>query len=907
MLSKVRVGIFSELDSLAHSLVEKLLEKSCDVVIISSDVDKWRSGSLFTGNPGIAFIKATRDVTEKRFDYIVCLNQSSYIGRKSNYFSEKKIESAKTMFVFPYTLEKSLQVKTAFLMEKITKNRNLFAGILFVGDVIPKEEFFEKGNWLYDIFDGASRTRKFKIFENGQDLYPLISDTAAGQIIRSLFSLKAYGKTSAVIARPLDLRELHRIISKQDSKIKIVDKKKEAKPVLVTADEKIVIGEYVNTHIKSLAELYFLKKKKVVKDRIFAISKLSLKRSEKKTGQYKLKKVRSKVEISGDKLFRKNDRQIFVKIRASQKAWLGFLVVILVLLFMPQLMLAGGYASAVVAKKALDRGSVSITKSALDYSTSMALSANNFSTLFSKTPLLGSYYKRLGKTSYIFHKSLNVSKRTLLLYENLFIFWTRIFDDEKYSPSEYADGVYLELDFLYKELGFLQGELDNLPDAYKLTVNEIFENNDIANLRQKIYSTSEIVKQIPELLGEEEPKSYLVVLQNNLISRPTGGTIEAFALLTFSQGRLLDSKVYDISFADSKLKGYVEPPEGLDNVTSWYMRDASWDPEFPTSSEKTEWFLDKSIDVSVDGVISVDVEFIKEMLKENGPIVLANADVNHDNLYELVEESSDRAGYPMSDNSFFVDLLTHFLSKYLSQSYEGDNGTTRLISSLFDMKNAQLFLHNTKAQRAISDLGWDGAIKQGNCGNNCFSDIISIVIADVSKDKSLHSAKYSAKLFVSLEEGLVKKRLEVLFENEDEQGRSSKETTQLYIRVLADKDAGFGLVEVGGSEGKTTTTADVFGIRGHKEAGINLDLAPGDSKLLTFSWESGANYDFKKRGEYKLNWVKQAGVSEMPIEIEYNVDIARNFSLEPTTFLTKHGTVVYNSSLSRDFISRIFW
>jgi hypothetical protein len=896
-MSKVRVAIFSEPNSLAYSLTEKLLEKSCEVIIISSEVDKWREGSLFHGSSGVLFIKTTK-TADKNFDYIVCLNHLFFVEKRiKSAINLSQKSSAKTIFVLPYTLEKSSLTKALALKEKILANKNLFAGILFIGGVIPKKEFFGKGNWLFKLIDRASKTRKFAVSSSEQDLFLLSSDTVAQQITRGLFSLKAYGKTSAVIARPFDLRRLHRTISLLDAEIKIVDEKKETKRVTATADEKIVIGEHVNTKIERLASLYFHEKKKEVsKGKMFTIPKLS-----------NLARSITKVEKSSDKPFRKKDRQLYLKIKRSRKAVFGFLVVLLILFLMPQLMLTGSYISAMVAKKALDRGNVSITKRGLDYSASAAMSAYKYSSLFSKAPLVGSYFKKLGKNSNIFYKSLDVSKRTLLLYDELFMLWANMFNDDVYSPSDFADKIYLELDFLYKELGFLQGELDSLPDTYKGTIHEVVKDSNIADLRRKIYLSGEIVRQIPELLGSEKPKTYLVVLQNNLITRPTGGTIEAFALLTFSQGKLLDSKVYDVSFADSKLKGYVDPPEGLENVPSWYMRDANWDPDFPTSAEKIEWFLDKSLDISVDGVVAIDFEFI-EILKEKGRVSLeGSGSVDHGNIYEHVLANIKREDYPYAEKSFYADLLTAFLSGLTDTKSDKEIRILKLSLLLLKSKSAQIFLHNTKAQRAIYELGWDGAIKQENCGDNCFSDLVSVVVADVSKDKSPHYIKKSAKLFVSLEEGLIKKRLKLFFENNEGIDETGEENTQLYIRVLADRDAGFGLVEVDGNEGVRKITPNVQGIRGHKEAGVNLDLAQGESKFLTFFWESGAKYDFEKSGEYRLTLVKQAGTSNIPIELEYNIDSAKVFSIEPTSFLTDEGAFVYNSELSRDFISRIFW
>ena len=43
---------------------------------------------------------------------------------------------------------------------------------------------------------------------------------------------------------------------------------------------------------------------------------------------------------------------------------------------------------------------------------------------------------------------------------------------------------------------------------------------------------------------------------------------------------------------------------------------------FPVSAERAEWFLDKEIDVAVDGVIAIDLNVIKDVLEMVGPVYL---------------------------------------------------------------------------------------------------------------------------------------------------------------------------------------------------------------------------------------------------------------------------------------------
>ncbi|GIV45004.1 MAG: hypothetical protein KatS3mg035_2127 [Bacteroidia bacterium] len=45
-----------------------------------------------------------------------------------------------------------------------------------------------------------------------------------------------------------------------------------------------------------------------------------------------------------------------------------------------------------------------------------------------------------------------------------------------------------------------------------------------------------LIKVLPSLLGESEPKKYLVLFQNDKELRPTGGFITAYAIFTLDKG-----------------------------------------------------------------------------------------------------------------------------------------------------------------------------------------------------------------------------------------------------------------------------------------------------------------------------------------------------------------------------------
>jgi len=112
---------------------------------------------------------------------------------------------------------------------------------------------------------------------------------------------------------------------------------------------------------------------------------------------------------------------------------------------------------------------------------------------------------------------------------------------------------------------------------------------------------------LPSILGQDTNKNYLILFENNMELRPTGGFIGHTVLQNFGGGKLNGLDINDIYSADGQLKGHGEPPAPIKNYlgeANWWFRDSNWDPDFPTSAERAEWFLNKEMDQNFDGVIS---------------------------------------------------------------------------------------------------------------------------------------------------------------------------------------------------------------------------------------------------------------------------------------------------------------
>ena len=115
-------------------------------------------------------------------------------------------------------------------------------------------------------------------------------------------------------------------------------------------------------------------------------------------------------------------------------------------------------------------------------------------------------------------------------------------------------------------------------------------------------------KFLRSFLGFEEPRTYLLLAQNQQEIRASGGFIGVAVEVTVDKGELSEP-VYQNSVTVDR-EPYTDnptPPEGL----FWYLwmgrllfRDANWHPHFPSTAARVAEIYRMGQDIQVDGVIT---------------------------------------------------------------------------------------------------------------------------------------------------------------------------------------------------------------------------------------------------------------------------------------------------------------
>lgn len=176
---------------------------------------------------------------------------------------------------------------------------------------------------------------------------------------------------------------------------------------------------------------------------------------------------------------------------------------------------------------------------------------------------------------------------------------------------------------------------------------------------------------MPQMLGADGKRNYLLIMQNNAEIRATGGLPGAVALVTADRGKIemvrevaggafgeAPAPVLPVSAAETEVFG---PNLGR------YFLDANLTPDFPRSADlwKARW--EQTQPEKVDGVISLDAVTLSYLLKALGPIDVDGVHLTAETVVdELLSKVYARLPDPADQDVFFAKVASAVFTKVTS-------------------------------------------------------------------------------------------------------------------------------------------------------------------------------------------------------------------------------------------------
>lgn len=289
-----------------------------------------------------------------------------------------------------------------------------------------------------------------------------------------------------------------------------------------------------------------------------------------------------------------------------------------------------------------------------------------------------------------------------------------------------------------------------------------------------------VIEQLPSIAGATGTRrQYLILFQNDNELRPTGGFLTAYAIVNIENGKVFPEKSDDIYELDKKFKTNLPIPAALGRYLTtekrWNIRDMNVSPDFKESMDTfyTYYRTLKGEPEKIDGIISVDTEFLKKLLTILGPVQIpgggtysAEIDKRCDCpqiIYALSEIITRPTPYLREDRK---GILGPLMREILTKAYTAPK---QLWPGLFSEgyaslqgRHIQMYFTDEKAQAAAEVINAAGRLKNPQEKN----DFFALVNANLGGAKSNLFITYDVKQTVSApQDGMIEKTVEITYKN----------------------------------------------------------------------------------------------------------------------------------------------
>lgn len=308
---------------------------------------------------------------------------------------------------------------------------------------------------------------------------------------------------------------------------------------------------------------------------------------------------------------------------------------------------------------------------------------------------------------------------------------------------------------------------------------------------QKFLEFSPAWKKWRPYLGWEKPAVYLVLFQNSAELRPTGGFWGSYAVVNLAQGKLVSLRTDDIYNLDKQVAGSVTmplPPVPLKQylkVQRWYLRDANWSPDFPTTAKLAQdFFALEGGSEELDGIIAITPEILLRLLKLVGPVEVDGQvftpEQATEQLQHYVQLGYKEDGIPRADRKNILQPLAHeVVGRLIDKPPSVWLNVFTIIEESLTRRDIQVYLTNEERQQEVARELWGGAVRE------TAGDYLMVVDANLSALKSDPKVLREIDYFVERGGGEAKATVKIRYRHTATEADWRTSPYRSYTRIYA--------------------------------------------------------------------------------------------------------------------------
>jgi len=305
----------------------------------------------------------------------------------------------------------------------------------------------------------------------------------------------------------------------------------------------------------------------------------------------------------------------------------------------------------------------------------------------------------------------------------------------------------------------VQKEIDEADAAIEsIPANELVKplKDGISPLKENLPKVKKLIDHvlpmldvIPKVVGFDQAKTYLFLLQNNSELRPTGGFIGTYGILKLQDGEIKEFDTDNVYNLDRSAQPIVKEPTPWPiakylEQKNWSLRDINWEPDFPTTAQKALDIYKKENLALIDlkksgqkilgekgvvitevipyeenlyGVIAMTPEILGGLLKLTGPIVAQDmifTDTNYQDQLELmVGKLYQELNVPIAERKGIIKKLSDQIKiKLFTLPLSKVPDLLDIAYKALDQKQVMFYSVDSDLEKLILAKNWGGEIKK---------------------------------------------------------------------------------------------------------------------------------------------------------------------------------------------------
>lgn len=371
----------------------------------------------------------------------------------------------------------------------------------------------------------------------------------------------------------------------------------------------------------------------------------------------------------------------------------------------------------------------------------------------------------------------------------------------------------------------------------------------VSDARSQLDGTERGLDLLAQLTDGASESRVLVVAQDSLELRPTGGFIGSYGVLSFSKGQV-HLENYDSFEGLPAPEPPMDPPPVLaEFLPSWWgLSNVNWWPDFPTSAAKAREMFKRQGGGEVDAVLAITEHVMAKLVGVFGSVNVPG--------YEepIVEEGFDqRVLYEVElkrpldvpRKKFLVELSKEVFNRLFELAPQQLPAVADVLDKSVGAGDVQLWFADPKRQALLAGSAWSGALPEPR------GDFLMVVDANLSASKANAELERDIDYEVHRDrDGVMWSELAIELRNEGTETWSNP-LYNGYLRIYVPKGAKL-LTTGGGAQRDEGVAPD----GPYQVFSTPIVVDPGGTEQLLFNYELPPSVSAR---DYHLTWVRQAG------------------------------------------------